>query len=138
MKARRSLFAAALLVVLASVLSSAAPPTVAVRVWARYWTIPPDFWEGKSTWTPPEKAAHDDRDSRRGGLTGAVDCEVVAVRGGRARGGAHRRSRATGEATAPCDGVIADKPLHRRPDERDIREPARDLLHQTVYRGRGD
>jgi hypothetical protein len=30
-----------------------------MQVWARYWTIPPDFWRGTASWAPPEKAALD-------------------------------------------------------------------------------
>jgi hypothetical protein len=46
------------LLLLAGLVASAAPPPT-IQVWARYWSIPPDLWEGKTKWDPPERAALD-------------------------------------------------------------------------------
>jgi hypothetical protein len=61
MTAHRRLLATALLVAIAGMVVAAAEPAIAVRVWARYWSIPPDYWLGTTPWTPPEKAALDKR-----------------------------------------------------------------------------
>jgi hypothetical protein len=82
----------ALFVAAAGVLASAAEPTVAVHVWARYWTIPPDFWQGTSAWTPPEKAALDARHlsdlgiAFSGGGTRSATATVGQLRGLRENG----------------------------------------------------
>src|SRR5262245_3101030 len=92
MKTRRSLVVAMLIVASASVLVAAAKPTVAVRLWARYWTIPPDFWDGKSAWTPPEKATLDGRHLNdlgiafSGGGTRSAAATLGQLRGLRANG----------------------------------------------------
>ena len=59
-RALRGLLSVAMVASAGGLLVSAAEP-VAVRLLARYWPVPPDVWTGRSTWTPPEKAALDKR-----------------------------------------------------------------------------
>jgi hypothetical protein len=92
MTAGRVIFFTALLIIAAGLLVAAAQPTIAVRVWAQYWTIPPDFWDGKSEWTPPEKATLDSRHLNdlgvafSGGGTRSAAATVGQLRGLRANG----------------------------------------------------
>ena len=47
-----------IMLVAAGLVGFAAPPPT-IQVWARYWSIPPDLWQGKVKWDPPERAALD-------------------------------------------------------------------------------
>ena len=51
----------AAVIVSAGLVVAAAEPRLGIQLWARYWTIPPDFWQGKAAWQPPEKTALDRR-----------------------------------------------------------------------------
>ena len=58
MRQRRALLACTILILLAGFVAFAAPPPT-IQVWARYWSIPPDLWQGKIKWDPPERTALD-------------------------------------------------------------------------------